>query len=251
VKLALFFTIVVTGVAGCGGSSDPNAKALHQAELATRAFDRAIGIETAFVSDGNIDIEATPAIIANAMLNRVESEGSGCVVATSSDNTLHADFGTSCELATASMHIGGTVDGEVDPDPTTGGVTITLTLAVTVDDNEALSGALIVSTPDGTVFSYAAPDGLTLDGTVVASPLVAAGIAAGGATLDAANGTVDGATLVFTGMHERFAACYPDDGSATVNAVEVDFASNTPEDGKVMVGSGSGATLPKRARCPN
>ncbi len=242
--------LLVTLVAGCGGTSDPDTKSLHQAELATRAFDRAIGIQTAFINDGNIDVEATTTIIANAMLNRVQSEGSGCVVASTNANTLHADFGSSCDLATASMRVGGTVDAEVDPDPTTGGLVITLTLAVVVDDNESLTGALTISTPDGTVFSYAS-DGLVLDGVTVSLPLVTAGIAAGGATLDATNGTVDGAPLLLTGMHERFAACYPDDGSATVNMLEVDFASDTPEDGKVMLSTGAGATLPTRMGCPN
>src|SRR5262249_7497229 len=154
---------------------------------------------------------ATTAIIASAMLNRVMSEGAGCVTASTSDNTLHADFGQSCALATASMHIGGTVDISVDPDPATGGVAITLTLAVTIDGGDALAGSLAVSTPDGNVFSYAS-DGLTLGATTVAAPLIDAGIAAGGATLDADNATVNGAPLILAAMHQRFAACYPDDG---------------------------------------
>src|SRR5262249_15857380 len=146
-------------------------KPLHDVELATRALDRAVGIQTAFVTAGNINTGATTAIIASAILNRVQSEGTGCVTASATDNTVHADFGPSCALATASMHIGGTVDVSVDPDSATGGVVVTLTLANTVDDTGALAGSFAVSTPDGNVFSYAS-DALTLDGTSVTAPLL-------------------------------------------------------------------------------
>jgi hypothetical protein len=244
-RLALLATLA----AACGSTTDPNAKPLHDVEAATRAIDRALGIQTAFVTQGNIDTGATTTIIANAILNRVQSEGAGCVTASATDNTVHADFGASCALATASMHIGGTVDVRVDPDAVTGGVTVTLTLAVTVDDGAALAGNLVVSTPDGTTFSYAT-DGLTLDGTLVTAPLVNAGISAGGATFDADHATAGGVPLLFAAVHERFAACYPDAGATTLDVLEVDFASDTPQTGAVMLSTGAGATLPKRAGCP-
>ena len=148
------------------------------------------------------------------------------------------------------MHIGGTVDLSVDPDAAIpGGITVTHTLAVTVDNSFALNGDIVVSTPDGTVFSYAS-DGLTLDGVTVAAPLVTGGIAAGGATLDADNATAAGKPLIIVAMHQRFAACYPDDGSAALDTLEVDFASDTPETGHVMLSTGATASLPSRAGCP-
>jgi len=234
---------------GCGAGANPNAAPLRDLEAATRAFDRAIGVSTAFVTVGNIDTGATPAIIAAAIANRVQSEAAGCVTAASSDDTLHADFGAGCALATASMHAGGTVDGVVAPDMTTGGVTITFTLAVTVDA-QPLAGTLAVSTPSGDSFTYAS-DGLTLGGTTAVAPLLTAGIAGGGATLDAAHATANGGALALTAVHERFAACYPDEGAATLGALGVTFASDTPQTGAVMLSTGATATLPSRAGCPN
>jgi hypothetical protein len=112
-----------------------------------------------------------------------------------------------------------------------------------------LSGQFAVSTPDGNVFSYAA-DGLTLDGTSVTAPLLDAGIAAGGATLDGDHATVGGTPFLLAAVHQRFAGCYPDDGGATLDMLEVDFASETPQTGHVMLSTGAGATLPTRAGCP-
>ena len=244
-----FALAVVALAAGCGASSDPNAKTLHDLEASTRALNRAIGIQTAFVTTGNIDTGATPTIIAGAILNRVQAEAVGCVAATSAAATVHADFGAGCALATASMHAGGTVDVAVDPDPTTGGVTITLVLATTVD-GEALAGDLVVSTPNGNSFTYAT-DGLTLDGTTATAPLLTAGIAGGGATLDAAHATANGTALVLAAMHQRFAACYPDEGTATLGALGVTFASDTPQTGSIALSTGSGGTLPTRSGCPN
>ncbi|HEX9100804.1 MAG TPA: hypothetical protein VF997_01305, partial [Polyangia bacterium] len=240
--LALFAAV------GCGPGGNPNAKPLAELEAATRAFDRAVGLSTAFVTVGNIDTGATPAIIAGAILNRVQSEAAGCVNASSSDATVHADFGAGCALATASMHAGGTVDVAVAPDMTTGGVTITLALAITVD-GAPLAGALVLSTANGNSFTYAS-DGLTVGGTTAAAPLLTAGIAAGGATLDAAQATANGAALVLAAVHERFAACYPDEGTAKLGALGVTFASDTPQTGAITLSTGATATLPLRAGCP-
>jgi hypothetical protein len=234
---------------GCGAGSDPNASALRDVELATRAFDRAIGVQTAFVVAGNVDTGATPQIIAAAITNRVMSEAAGCVSAAATDATVHADFGGGCALATASMHVAGTVDVVVAPDMTTGGVTITLVFAATVD-GAPLQGTLVVSTTNGNSFTYASDDGLSLDGVTATAPLLTAGIAAGGATLDAAHATANGSALVLAAMHERFAACYPDEGAATLGALGVTFASDTPQTGAVTLSTGAGATLPKRTGCP-
>lgn len=241
--------LAAVAVAGCGPGANPNAMALHDVEAATRALDRAVGLSTAFVTVGNIDTGATPAIIAAAIVNRVQSEAAGCVAAAASDNTVHADFGAGCALATASMHAGGTVDVDVEPDMTTGGVTITLSFAVTVD-GEALAGGLAVATESGNSFSYASDGGLTLDGTTATAPLLTAGISAGGATLTAAHATANGGALVLAAVHERFAACYPDDGEATLGALGVTFASDTPQTGAVTLSTGASATLPLRAGCP-
>jgi hypothetical protein len=245
-RLAL---LLVLG-SGCGSPADSNGKTLHDVEAATRAIDRAVGVQTAFVTVGNIDTGATPAIIAGAILNRVQSEAAGCVTATSSssDASVHADFGAGCALATAMMHAGGTVDAVVAPDPA-GGVDITLTLAVTVD-GQPLAGNLVVATPDGNAFSYAGT--LTLDGTTMTTPLVNAGIAGGGATLDAAHATANGTALALGAVHERFAGCYPDEGTATLGTLAVTFASDTPQTGSIMISTSSSATtLPKRTGCPN
>lgn len=235
---------------GCGAGADPHAAAVHDLEAATRAFDRAVGIQTAFVGGGNVDVGATPEIIATALWGRVNTEAAGCVTATHDGNTVHADFGAGCALATAMMHAGGTVDIAVAPDPT-GGVTAALTLAATVD-GQALAGELDVSTPNGSAFSYAGT--LTLDGTTATAPLVQAGIAGGGATLDAMNATVGAGALVLTTVHERFAGCYPDDGDAALGDVTLAFANDTPETGVATLttptSKPSDESLPKRDKCP-
>jgi hypothetical protein len=236
-------------LSGCGAGSDPNAAALHDLEAATRTLDRAVGIATAFVTTGNVDTGATPQIIAGAILNRVEAEAAGCVTASSSDATVHADFGAGCALATASMHAGGTVDAAVDPDATTGGVTITLTLAATVDGT-ALDGVFVITTPNGNSFTYASDGGLTLDGTTTTAPLLTAGIAGGGATLDADHATANGAPFVLDAVHEPFFACYPDEGTATLDALAVTFASDTPQTGSITLSTGKSGSLPRRAGCP-
>ena len=231
--------------AGCGGASNPNAPALHDVEAAVRAFDRALGISTAFVVSGNVDVTATPEIIANSLYGRVQAEAAGCVSATHSGPTVHADLGGGCTLATASMRAGGTIDLTVGPDPN-GGILVALTLAATVD-GQALGGSFDVATPNGSAFTYAGA--LTLDGTMASLPLVRAGIASGGATLDAANGKANAAPLGLAAVHERFAGCYPDDGVATVGTLAVTFASDTPQSGSAT--SAGGATLlPRRAGCP-
>jgi hypothetical protein len=240
--------VVVTLAAGCGAGSDPNAAALHDVEAATRALDRAVGIQTAFITSGNIDTGATTAIIASAILNRVQSEGAGCVTATASDNTVHADFGGGCALATASMHAGGTVDVDVESDKVTG-VVATFTLAVTVD-GAPLAGTFATSTTDGNSFTYAS-DGLTLDGTTATAPLLTAGIAESGATLSADHASANGAALVLDAVHERFAGCYPDEGTATRGVLAVTFASDTPQTGNVALSTGKSASLPTRSGCPN
>ena len=163
---------------------------------ATSSWRRARSIapsasQTAFVVAGNVDTGSTPQIIAAAITNRVMSEAAGCVSATATDATVHADFGGGCALATASMHVAGTVDVVVAPDMTTGGVTITLVFAATVD-GAPLQGTLVVSTTNGNSFTYASDDGLSLDGMTATAPLLTAGIAAGGATLDAAHATANG-----------------------------------------------------------
>lgn len=247
-SFAAFVVAVTLAAAGCGATSDANAPALHDVEAATRALDRAVGIQTAFITAGNIDTGATTTLIASALLNRVQSEGAGCVTATASDNTVHADFGASCALATASMHAGGTVDVDVESDKATG-VVVTFTLAVTVD-GAPLAGTFAASTSDGNIFSYAS-DGLTLAGTTATAPLLTAGIAESGASLSADHATANGAALVIDAVHERFAACYPDEGTATLGALGVSFASDTPQTGNVALSTGKSTSLPARSGCPN
>ena len=246
--IAFVAAAVTIAAAGCGAESDPNAAALHDVEAATRALDRAVGIQTAFITAGNIDTGATTAIIASALLNRVQSEGAGCVTATASDNTVHADFGAGCALATASMHAGGTVDVDVESDKATG-VVATFTLA---DHRRRRAPRRHVggTTTDGNSFTYAS-DGLTLDGTTATAPLATAGIAEGGATLSAGHATANGAALVLDAVHQRFAGCFPDEGTATLGALAVTFASDTPQTGNVALSTGKSASLPARSGCPN
>ncbi len=234
-------------VAGCGSASKSSATALREAELATRAVNRALGVSTAFVAAGNVNVGATPAIIASALENRVQSEAGSCVSTTKTDNQLHADFGAGCALATAMMHAGGTIDLSVAT-AANAGVTIDGTLALTVDGGSKLSGDFTIATATGDAFSYAGA--LTLDGTTVMLPLVQAGIGAGGATVDARNATVGADTLLLTAVHQRFAGCYPDDGVAAVGAVAVTFANGTPQSGQVTLSTGGTASLPTRAGCP-
>lgn len=231
--------------AGCGSQPDPNTRALHDVEAATRAVDRALGISTALVTAGNVNVGATPEILAGAVENRLLSEAAGCVAETRSGATLHADF-THCALATASMHVGGSVDVAVTA-AARGGVDITATLAVTVDGG-TLTGNFVISTVNGDAFTYAGT--LSLDGTAVAVPLVNAGIAGGGATMDASNATANGVALTLTAVHQRFAGCYPDDGAATLGALGVSFANATPQSGGVTLAGGGSDTLPVRAGCP-
>jgi hypothetical protein len=245
----LFALAALAAVAGCGPGSNPNAKPLHDLEAATRALDRAIGLSTAFVTVGNVDTGATPAIIAAALVNRVQSEAAGCVTASATDATVHAELQAGCMLATASMHAGGVVDADVAPDMTTGGVTIGFALTGVTVDGEPLDGSFTVSTPNGNSFTYAS-DGLTVDGTTATAPLLTAGIAGGGGTLDAAHATANGVALVLAAVHERFAACYPDEGVATLGTLGVTFASDTPQTGAITLSTGATATLPARAGCP-
>ena len=237
--------------AGCGAPADPNAGRVHDLEAAVRALDRALGIQTAFITAGAIDVGATPDTIATSLWGRVGGEAAGCVAASHDGATVHADFGGGCALATAMMHAGGTVDVTVAPDAS-GGVVATLALAATVD-GQALGGTLEVTTPNGNVFSYAGT--LTLDGTRVTAPFVRAGIADGAATLDVPNGDVGGGALVLTSVHQRFAACYPDEGTAALGDVDLGFASDTPQTGAVTLTTPSAAqkstTLPRRAGCPS
>src|SRR5205807_632108 len=117
-------------------------------------------------------------------------------------------------------------------------VDITFTLAVTVD-GQPLSGNFVVATPSGSAFSYAGS--LTLDGTTVTTPLVNAGIAGGGATLDASHATANGATFALAAVHERFAGCYPDGGVAMLATLAVTFASDTPQTGSIAISTSSSA----------
>lgn len=237
--------VVAALLAGCGAGADPNAAALHDLEAALRALDRALGVQTAFVTSGNIDVGATPDTIAGSIEYRLRGEALGCVTVSRSGPALHADFGGGCALATASMRAGGTVDALVEPDPT-GGIDVALTLALTVD-GQSLGGSFTVATANGNTFGYAGT--LTLAGSSVSAPLLHAGIAAGGATLDAGNASVNGAPLTLAAAHQRFAGCYPDDGTAMLRALRVSFASDTPQTGAVTLSTGRSAQLPRRAGC--
>jgi hypothetical protein len=239
--------------AGCGASSDPNGEKLHDVEAAVRAIDRALGLQTAFITVGNFDTGATVENNATGLWGRVMTEASGCVTATHAGATVHATFATDCMLATASMRAGGTVDIVVDDDPA-GGRHALFTVALTVD-GQALAGDFEVATPTGQSFTYATT-GLTLAGTTVVAPLVKAGIAGGGATLDAANATA-GATpataatpFALAAVHQRFGACYPDEGTASLGTLPVTFSSVTPQSGAVTLAGGNSATLPTRTGCP-
>jgi hypothetical protein len=233
--------------AGCGSPTTKDAPQLREIEVATRAVDRALGLSTALVIAGNVDVGATPDIIAAALVNRLQSEAAGCVNAVNTMNTVHADFGASCALATAMMHAGGTVDLTVTQQMMTSEVDIAAQLALTVDDG-TLAGSFVITTTDGDNFTYSGM--LTLDGVTVNVPLVNAGIGAGGATMDAMKLTADGTAFTLTAVHERFSGCYPDDGVATLGSFAVTFANGTPQDGQVMLDDGSGAALPTRTGCP-
>ncbi|MDB4965709.1 MAG: hypothetical protein JWN44_1398 [Myxococcales bacterium] len=250
---ALVALVVAAGLAagagGCGSSSAPDAQALHDVEGAVRAVNRAIGVHTAFMTVGNVDTGATPEIIATSLWGRVMAEASGCVTATHTGATVHADFAADCMLATASMRAGGSVDIVVEPEAT-GGRRATMTLQLTVD-GELLAGDFVVSTPNGQSFTFSA-DALTLGATTVTVPLVKAGIAGGGATMDALNATAGaaGAGFSMTAVHQRFAGCYADEGVATLGAVTVTFSSVTPQTGAVQLAAGRSGTLPPRTGCP-
>lgn len=238
---------LLIALAGCGGGPSRNAAALKTAELAVRALDRAVGVQTAFVGTSNINTGATPDIIAAALDNRVRSEASGCVQSSHSGPTVHADFGSGCALATALMRAGGTVDAMVQPDPN-GGIDVVLTLAATVD-GAPLTGSFTTATPDGNVFSYAAD--VTLGGVAATAAALRSGIAAGGATLDATNATANGTALILSALHERFAACYPDDGAVKLGTLGITFASDTPQTGTVTLSTGASDQLPTRSGCPH
>jgi hypothetical protein len=239
---------VLALVAGCGPSANPNATALRQAETATRALDRALGVSTAFVTAGNVDVGATPEIIAAALQNRVMSEAANCVSSAVNGAMVHADFGNGCALATAMMHAGGTVDCTVSP-ANPSGIDIVCQLALTVDaSGDKLGGTLDIFTSDGSAFDYGAM--LTLAGSTLNFPATQNGIAGGGATVSTMNATVDGAAVTLDAVHERFAGCYPDEGTATVGTLGVTFANDTPQSGNVMLSTGATASLPARKGCP-
>src|SRR5439155_15580766 len=133
--------------------SDPNLAGLVGVEAAVRAVDRAVGVQTAFITVGNVDTGATPDIIATSLWGRVMTEASGCVTATHAAATVHADFAPDCMLATASMRAGGSVEIVIEPEAT-GGRKATFTLALTIDGGDALAGDFVVSTPTGQSFTY-------------------------------------------------------------------------------------------------
>ncbi len=247
--------------AGCGSSAvDPNVDRLSDLEAALRGIDRAVGVTTAFVFTGIVDTTQPAETIASAIGQRFMSETGGCATVTIAGTMVDVDLGGGCTLASTNQVYKGTVHAEAQKP--TGEVVIPLTLTLTVDA-QPLTGSLEISTTDGNVFSYKSD--LTVNTVVhVVTPVLQAGIGAFGSSIDVMGTivgksvpTAPGLTLMTTGVHQRFAGCYPDDGIAVISAAMVNetitFASDTPQTGNVMVASGITpivSTLPTRPGCP-
>jgi hypothetical protein len=247
-------------IAGCGSSApDPAVARGADVELTTRAIDRALGAGTLFVSMGVIAPNMPADVNASALYQRVMTETNGCAVPTRTGTTLDVDLSAGCTLASTNVVYGGSLHAEVSK-PATSTILIQATLDLLVDGSQPLTGTLFIQTIDGSTFTYQA--GLTLGGVLVSVPNLRAGIASFGATFDA-TGTLTGKTGMYTltisGVHQRFAGCYADDGTVEIAAPMMGmtpaldevwtFASDAPQTGNVAVGTNT-VKLPARTGCP-
>jgi hypothetical protein len=216
-------------------------------------MNRALGVSTAFVSQGSFDALAPLDGIANSLALRLESEATACARPVQNGAAVDIDFGQSCRLATGAFDVGGTVHAEVTR---TTEVVITLTLALTVDGGQALTGTFTIYSGNANAFTYGGDT--TLDGRRLRAPSLRSGISMSGAslvftggTLESANGTLP---LDANGVRQRFAACYaaegnyllrPDGGAQSSLA----FDGNAPQTG-IAVLDGRPIALPDRTGCP-
>jgi len=255
-------------VAGCGSSSpDPHTARAADVELATRAVDRALGAATLFVSMGVIAPGMGPDVNAGALHQRVLSETNNCAAAAISGTTLDIDLSAGCTLASTNVVYKGSIHAEVSQ-PATGTIQIQATLDLVVDGAQPLGGTVFLTTSDGNTFTYQA--GLTMGAVTVSAPNLRAGIAAFGAQFDIMQGTLTGASGMYTidamGLHQRFGGCYADDGYLHLSAAMMGmtpaleeywlFSSPVPQTGQVAVGTSPTDSapkvfsLPKRMGCP-
>jgi hypothetical protein len=254
-------------IAGCGSPPDPDAQRAGDVELSTRAINRALGAETLFISMGVIATNMPANVNASALYQRVMNETNGCANATLSGTSLDIDFGTGCVLASTNVVYQGSLHADVSV-PAQGQILVATTLNLVVDGGQPLSGTVNITTSDGTTYTYSA--GLTFGGVVVSAPNLQVGIANYGATFNVLSGMLMGATGVYaltvTGVHQRFAGCYADDGQLEIMAPTMgmtaaldefwNFMSQVPQNGIVNVGlsaddmSPKMISLPARMGCP-
>jgi hypothetical protein len=261
-------SMVLAGLllAGCGSPPDPALARAGDIELSTRAMDRALGAGTLFLGMGQIAPNMPADINAAAIYQRIMNETNGCAMTVRTGASLDVDLGAGCTLASTNVVYAGTMHADVTK-PATSQIVISVMLNITVDNGQPLTGTLNITTTDGTSFTFGA--GLTFNGVIISTPMLAVGIADYGAAWDA-TGTIKGTsgmfTLTATGVHQRFAGCYPDDGYLEISAPAVGmtlaidefwlFSSSTPQDGNAQVGVSAADTaarnvpLPGRMGCP-
>lgn len=261
-------SLVLAGLllAGCGSPPDPALARAGDVELSTRAMDRALGAATLFLGMGQIAPNMPADINASALYQRVMNETNGCATATRTGASLDVDLGAGCTLASTNVVYAGSMHVDVTK-PGTSQIQIAVTFDLLVDMGQSLTGTLNINTTDGTSFTFGA--GLTFDGVIITTPMLAVGIADFGAAWNA-TGTIKGKsgmyTLTATGVHQRFAGCYPDDGYLEIEAAAMGmtaaidefwiFSSTTPQNGNAQVGVSATDTaarnlaLPSRMGCP-
>jgi hypothetical protein len=252
--------MMLTLVAACSGGSGPDRDQtrLDELEPILHAFNRVIGLSTAFVAEGIVNLSVDPSTNALAIYQKVKAETGTCATATPNGPSVQVGFNQGCTLATAGMVVDGTTTVTVQPSPSPQPLDVHFDYAVQFDGRN-VAGTLEANTTDGNVYGYAVSvEGLP-EGVTGAMPFFMAGIASGGAQLNGsatATGKVS-SKLTLTGLHQAFNSCYPDEGTVRVRDTGVDFTvtfdNTTPSDGLVQI-SESGAQrnlkLPKTTGCP-
>jgi hypothetical protein len=253
---ALLFALFACG---CGPGADPAVARLADVELGVRAINRGVGVTTAFIGTAVIDANATPEIITNALAQYFKSNTNNCGTVTTSGTMLDADLSVGCTLGTANMLVKGTVHADLSVTGKT--VTILFKPNVTVDGDQQLTGTVRVDT-GGSLADIDYRSDLRLGAAHVTTIQQHAGVAANAATLQTP-GTLDGETVMgakitAASLTQRFAGCYPSEGTlklVTTQEPATDetfvFDSNTNGTGNVVrMGDNKVLALPTRTNCP-
>jgi hypothetical protein len=241
---------------GCGPGEDASTSRLADVEVGVRAINRGVGVTTAFIGTGVIDPNATPEIITNALVQYFKANTNNCATATATGTMLDADISAGCTLGTANMLVKGTVHADLSVTGKT--VTIIFKPNLTVDGDQQLTGTVRADT-NGSTADITYRSDLRLGAVHVTTIQQKAGVASSAATLQTP-GTLDGATVMggkitATSLTQRFAGCFPSEGSLQLVTADSDetfvFDSTTNGTGvAVRMADGKALALPTRTNCP-